>query len=80
MTALGQRWMRNPLLLQLPNYSTATGCTTKTVVLLTVCIKSKLQGKWEVCASHLTVQSPETLSSCVCKEGDQASSADSPVC
>lgn len=39
---------------------------------------------WRCVCVCVIVQSPETLSLCVyvcvCKEGDQASSADSPVC
>ena len=55
--------MRNPLVLQLPNHSMATDCTTKALLLLTVRVKSKLQGKTGgVCVCHLIVQSPETVS------------------
>lgn len=67
MTALGRRWMRNPSVLQLRNHSMATDCTTKAVPLLTVRVKSKLQGKiGGVRVCHLIIQSPETLSLCVC--------------
>ena len=45
MTALGRRWMRNPSVLQPPNHSMATDCTTKAVLLLNVHVKSKIQGK-----------------------------------
>lgn len=75
MTALGHRWMRNPLVLQLLNHNMVSGCKTKATMLLSVRVKSKLQGKLG-CA---IVQSPETLSLSV-QKGDQASSTDSPVC
>lgn len=73
MTALGHRWMRNPSVLQLLNHNMVSGCTTKAAMLLSVRVKSKLQGKCAI------IQSPETLSLCV-QKGDQASSTDSPAC
>lgn len=81
MTALGHRWMRNPSVLQLPNHSMATDSSTKAVLLLTVCVKSKLQGKiGGVCVSSDYTKPRNSELVCVCKAGDQASSADSPVC
>lgn len=68
MTALGYRWMRNPPVLQLPNYSMATDCTTKAAVVLTVRMKSKLQGKTGgVCVSSECTKPKKFLAGvCMC--------------